>query len=453
MKENITNISVLVPSLEGSKIPSLGYSSIESILAQTFPGINVSPTYLDSISTLNDKDILIANLYSTLGFIDLLRTLNNQGFSTDKKENPFTTIISGTGALNPLPIKDVIDFVVLDEKNLVKLISDLTKKQPQPWELPNPIWAKTDYITLIMPTLSCTYDCIFCQLKRQNGGKFQYSDLDKINKVISKEKPSKILIHSANILQYPFLDKLLDILEESRAEIYFGSMNLIDINKQVAEKLFSLSPKHTIATEKDTDVQLYFGLETGSDRVLKEMKKPLTRESAIQKVQILRDVGFSHPGFYLIVGYPNTNEKDYSATADMLNTMADIMGSNNKITIKCTPFLPHLATEVSQQPAKYWFECIKELNFIKNSTRANIDFEISDSFYYLTNIVLIRGDANHSRLLQRITDQKDLKIENDEDMETLLKELNLPNLKTHLKGKAPLDLSLSSEQIINSEDL
>lgn len=93
MKENIKNISVMVPSLKESKIPSLGYSSIKGILRQAFPDIEINPLYLDAAVGLGETDILVANFYSTLGFVDLLRTLTDQGFSLDKKRNPFITIV------------------------------------------------------------------------------------------------------------------------------------------------------------------------------------------------------------------------------------------------------------------------------------------------------------------------------------------------------------------------
>lgn len=453
MKENVRNISVLIPNSRESQIPSLGYSSIKEVLNQAFPGIEINPQYLDSSSGLTETDILIANFYSTLGFVDLLRVLSDQGFSSDRKTNPFLTVISGTGALNPLPIKDTVDFVTFNEKGLIELISKETGREPQTWEQPDPIWAKTDYITSIMPTLSCIYNCVFCQLKKQNDSRFQYSSLERIERIISEGKPNRILVHSASILQYPFFDELVRMLDQSRAAIYMGSMNLIDIDQQKAEDLLKLSPRHTIAAEKDTDVQLYFGLETGSDKVLRRMRKPLTREIATQRVQVLHNAGFKHLGFYLIVGYPNTDERDFTDTADMLNTIADTMGNDSRISIKCTPFLPHLATEVREEPARYWAECVKELNWIINSTRPNIDFDISDPFYYLTSIVLIRGGNDHAGLVQKLAGQKDLQIKDDADIESLLDQLGLPNLNTHLKGKPPLDLSLFPKPFIPTENL
>lgn len=288
---------------------------------------------------------------------------------------------------------------------------------------------------------------------QQNGGRFKSFDLEKIRRIVEDGKPTRILMHSATILSYPFFDDLVEILDKSQATIYLGSMNLINIDEQKAKNLLKLNPRHTMAAEKDTGVQLYFGLETGSDRVLKEMKKPLTRDIAIEKVKILRNIGFKHLGFYLIVGYPDTDEEDFIATAEILNTIGDIMGEGGRISVKCTPFLPHLGTETSEKQAKYWVDCVRELNLIKNLTSGNIEFDISDPFYYLTSIVLTRGGRDHSRLLREIISRKNLEIKGDEDINSLLTGLNLPSLGEHLKGKSPLDLSLSREPFIKVDGL
>lgn len=453
MNKSVEEISVLVPAQEKSQIPSLGFAALQDILLQAFPEIKVKPLYLDSASTLHESDIFIANLYSTLGFMDFQKVLNAQDIHKKEKKLQLTTIVGGTGALNPLPIRDTIDYVALNEKGLVSLLSSLAGKEPHPWKQPSPIWAKTDYITLVMPTLSCRYKCTFCQLKNQNGGKVQSSNLDDIRTVIAEQKPKRILVHSANIFQYQFFDGLIQTLDESKAEVFLGSMNLIDINERRAKDLFKLSPKHTIASERETDVQLYFGLESGSKRVLKEMKKPLTPEIALQKTRILADAGFHHLGFYLMVGYPGTSEKDFDDTANLLNAIADILGSDKKVSVKCTPFIPHLGTEVSDRPARRWSECIGELNWIKSATRSNVDFDISDSLYYLTTAALIRGGKEHSRLVDRLASQKGFEIKSDEEMDVLLEELHLPSLDSHLNGKAPLDLSLSRQPFVAAKDL
>ncbi|MBI2334684.1 radical SAM protein [Candidatus Daviesbacteria bacterium] len=447
------NISILVPVSEKTQVPPLGYESIKGVLSQAFPDMNVDPVYIDNPSSLERADILIANFYSTLGFIDLFRTLRNSGYSLDKKQNPFITIAGGTGAYNPLPVKDTVDYVTFTEGDLVGLLSQKTGVEARAWSPPNPVWARTDYITSIMPTESCKYKCTFCQLRLQNDGRVKNYDLEEIRRIIAREEPRRILVHSASILQYEYLDELVDVLDKSEAEIYLGSMNLIDIDQKRSDDLFKLKPRHTIGAEKDTDVQLYFGLETGSARVLSEMRKPLTRKAAVEKVDILKASGFRNLGFYLILGYPNTATEDSVETIDLVNSIADTVGDDGKISIKCTPFIPHLGTGVSHEPARYWADCVQELNLLRRSVRPNIGFDISDPLYYLTSIVLIRGNREHASLLQHIVRQRDFDIKDDNTMDSLLAKLELPSLEAHLKGKAPLDLSRSRRKVFDTNEI
>lgn len=453
MKREIENITVLIPSSEKSQIPSLGFAAIKNILSQAYPEIAVSPVYTDSDSALDEADIVLANFYSTLGFIDLQKTLIRRQYFNDKRKNPFVTVIGGTGSLNPLPIKDSVNYVASNEKGLIGLISHLTGIEPEEWERPSPIWASSEYISLIMPTLSCVYDCVFCQLKNQNDGNVQNASVESVKRIIAENRPKRVLIHSANILRYQHFDRLIEVLQESKAEIYLGSMNLSDINEQRARNLFRLKPKHTIASERDIDTQLYFGLESGSKRVLKNMRKPLTPEIALQKIKILNEAGFKHLGFYLIVGYPETEEQDFNYTANLLNAICDIMGEDKKISVKCTPFIPHLGTEASNQPARYWGECKNELGWIKGATRSTIEFDISDPFYYLTSLAPIRGGSEHHKLVHYLASCGNAQIRGDEDMEKTLRELRLPDLYTHLTGRSPIDLSRSRKPFVNTGDL
>ena len=70
--------------------------------------------------------------------------------------------------------------------------------------------------------------------------------------------------------------------------------------------------------------ELYFGAESGSNKILRYLQKGFTKDKIIEAFEICHKVGIK-PGMYLIVGVPTENKEDLRETQDLIQ--------------KCRPYL------------------------------------------------------------------------------------------------------------------
>jgi len=64
--------------------------------------------------------------------------------------------------------------------------------------------------------------------------------------------------------------------------------------------------------------QLFFGVESGSDKILKILKKGTTQEQTIEAFELCKKIGISTFAYFL-VGVPGETDEDIKATVDIIN--------------------------------------------------------------------------------------------------------------------------------------
>lgn len=74
------------------------------------------------------------------------------------------------------------------------------------------------------------------------------------------------------------------------------------------------------AIKKYTNGWVFFGIESGSDKILKKMKKGINVDDIKDAVEIARRNGVKIAGSF-IVGYPDENEDDFQATVDLADEL------------------------------------------------------------------------------------------------------------------------------------
>jgi radical SAM superfamily enzyme YgiQ (UPF0313 family) len=92
--------------------------------------------------------------------------------------------------------------------------------------------------------------------------------------------------------------------------------------------------------------RIWFGAESGSDKVLREMKKGFDLEEIHRAVAMTRRAGISI-GMFLMVGYPNEKRADVLESARMLRQVRpDEYGVSIAFPIKGTPFYERVKDEI-----------------------------------------------------------------------------------------------------------
>lgn len=247
------------------------------------------------------------------------------------------------------------------------------------------IWKKNTGITSVSMITSrgCPYRCIFCD-KNISGWKFRArSPKNVVNEMEFLLKKYK------NIDDIFFYDDLfvadrarvIEICHEIRRrklEVSWSAQGRVDrIDEEMLHEM-----KEAGCTE------LYFGVESGSDRILQWLRKGFTKKQIIQAFKLCHKVGIK-PGMYLIVGVPGETKEDINATKDLIQ--------------KCRPYLlnfsyltPFPGTELFKKTKK----CIQHYNFSSwdemNNSIYDFPFEIDpkkahDEIYYEFQKMIDKG--------------------------------------------------------------
>jgi len=156
------------------------------------------------------------------------------------------------------------------------------------------------YSLILQATIGCSWNrCTFCVAF--NGKKFRIKSLEEIKKDVEKVLPyygnvQRIFLADGNALAMPtdeleavlhYLYSKFPILE--RVSIYGGPL---DIKKKSVEELRRLK-------EAGLDL-VYFGLESGSDDVLKMVKKGATASDMIDTAKKVREAGLKLSTIFIL---------------------------------------------------------------------------------------------------------------------------------------------------------
>lgn len=196
---------------------------------------------------------------------------------------------------------------------------DLDSLKFPAWDLINPdsyplaphgAFFKNYPIAPIIITRGCPYSCTYCAGHLISGRKIRKRSagnvLEEIKLLHSKYGIREIHIEDDNFTFYPELVKeFCEKLIESGLNISWTCPNgvrldtlnkdLLDIMKSAG--LYSVS----------------LGVESGSEKILRDMKKSLTKEKIIEKLCLIKESGLKSIGFF-IIGYPAETKNDILET-------------------------------------------------------------------------------------------------------------------------------------------
>lgn len=258
----------------------------------------------------------------------------------------------------------------------------------------------------------CTGGCTFCQVPRYFGREIRSRSVEEILKEVRefKKRGAKRLSVSGgtgSLFQY----NNGEINEDQFIELMRGMAEIMG-PKNVSSpdiRVDCISDEILEAIGKYTIGWIFFGLESGSDRILKKMGKGATPEQAADAVEACRQHGLKAAGSF-IVGYPGETAEDFEMTKDfiMMNPLDDVFISIAEPIPKTpladlvlrTPeednpvFMPHSgeykALKITEAEARS-FDLMMHADLFKTAMRP-VTNDIFD--LYLTNV---RKDGNDIR--------------------------------------------------------
>jgi len=189
---------------------------------------------------------------------------------------------------------------------------------------------------LVLPyqiSRGCAYSCSFCDYKLGNP----FLEFKSHRKVVTEIKEMKERYQSnafhfcddAINCSYEYLDKLCDIILEDRLGIVWVSYARADnLDKKILHKM-----------KKSGCLFLAVSIESGSDRILKDIKKGFTIQQASSVLQNLHKEGI-HNSISILVGYPHETEEDIAKTVEFIKTHSEYIDKVRIASLKITRDTP-----------------------------------------------------------------------------------------------------------------
>lgn len=173
-------------------------------------------------------------------------------------------------------------------------------------------------VAYILTSRSCPFQCTFCAAKTTHGFVFRRKSLDGVMKeikyLIKRRGIKEIHILDDNFtLSRDFVKDFCQTIIKEKLDFSWNCSNGIRLDKIDEETL--------ILMKKAGCYSVAVGIESGSDRILKHMKKNLTKNYIKKQVSLIRKVGIEVTGLF-ILGYPAETKKDILQTISFAKSLS-----------------------------------------------------------------------------------------------------------------------------------
>jgi radical SAM superfamily enzyme YgiQ (UPF0313 family) len=178
----------------------------------------------------------------------------------------------------------------------------------------------------------CPFDCTFCGAKNIWTRNVRTRDLDDvINEIVSLRTQYKIpylsFCDDSFTVNKKYVTQLCKKMIEHKIGLFWTCTTRIDLLDKDLLRLMKRAGCSSVA----------IGLETGSDRMLKIIKKGITMDQFYEGAKLLRKCGMAYY-VYLMIGFPDETE------ADILKTI-EFAKDNRASALTYSIFTPYPGTE------------------------------------------------------------------------------------------------------------
>ena len=162
----------------------------------------------------------------------------------------------------------------------------------------------------LITSRGCVYSCEYCSSSLIMGKKFRSRSPDNVVDEIEE------LVYNYDIHDIAFMDDTF-MLNKTRAHKIANEIKARDLDvKFVASSRVDMVNKNLLKKLRNAGMStIYYGVESGSQRVLDLMKKGITLKQAENAVRNAKNVGLEVLASF-ILGYPGETEEEMNKTID-----------------------------------------------------------------------------------------------------------------------------------------
>ena len=219
------------------------------------------------------------------------------------------------------------------------------------WSLVKP----ADYVKLMhdskrglhyISSRGCPFKCGFCYNVKFNESKWRSHSIQHIAKNLKWLKETTeieaIVFDDDNFFTNPEHSfQVLELLKDLSLRCYWLNLRWNYINKENLSRLVNLNVRH-----------IFFGWESGSDRLLGLMKKGTTRQIILEKCRILSKYPQIGVDAGAIIGFPTESRNELRQTIGLAIEIARILPN---VTFNLGTYLPFPGTDLYELAVKDGF--------------------------------------------------------------------------------------------------
>ncbi len=161
---------------------------------------------------------------------------------------------------------------------------------------------------VIMTSRGCPFNCVFCSSSLQFGKRWRGHSVERVIREI------KILYDDFNIREIEFLDDTFT-LNRKRAQQISDEMvkEGIDVSWSASSRVNTIDRETAEKMKRAGAHTIYFGIESGTQKILDFIGKGITIEQAIRAIEMAVKVGLNTLGSF-ILGFPIEKKEDIERT-------------------------------------------------------------------------------------------------------------------------------------------
>lgn len=167
----------------------------------------------------------------------------------------------------------------------------------------------------VMTGRGCPFECTFCASKKVWKGRVRFRSPENVVEEV------KHVYENYNTKFFYFVDDTFTLNKKRTKRICeLLIRNKLDINWICDTRVDTIDEELLWLMKKSGCIRVKIGVESGSERILKMVKKKITKKQIRDSVSLIKKVGIDFT-IYLMIGFPTETNKEIRETLDFVKEL------------------------------------------------------------------------------------------------------------------------------------